>query len=86
MIASTTEARLRECLSGIRFPANRNDLLAAAIANGCDEETTDALRDISSLTYANLKQVLASITVIDDPNDARAPSPPDREDADDTRD
>lgn len=69
MIASTTEVQLRKCLRGIRFPANRENLLATAIANGCDEDTTDALRDISPMTYANLSQVLASITVINDPSD-----------------
>lgn len=85
MIASTTEAQLRRCLTGIRFPANREDLLDAAITNGCDQDTVDAVRDISPMTYANLRQVLASITVTDDASDAATPHPSNTDDADDTR-
>lgn len=67
MIASTTEGRLRRCLKGLRFPANREDLVAAAIDNGCDQRTVDALRDMAPVTYVNLRQVLASITIVDTP-------------------
>lgn len=67
MIASTTEGRLRRCLNGLRFPANREDLVAAAIGNDCDQRTVDALRDMPPVTYANLRQVLASITIVDTP-------------------
>jgi hypothetical protein len=68
MIASTTAAQLHRCLSGIRFPASKEDLLAAAIANSCDGGTVDALRDISAVTYANPQQVLASVTIVDTPS------------------
>jgi hypothetical protein len=86
MIASTTEIRLRRGLSGIRFPASKEDLLTAAIANGCDAGTVDALRDIPPMTYANRRQVLASVTIVDAPSrEAGAPHRYQREDADDTR-
>ena len=85
VIASTSEARLRRCLSGIRFPANKQDLLAEAIVNGCDEDTVEALRHIAPTTYTNLRQVLASVTIVDIPTlDADTAGGHDRDDANDT--
>lgn len=84
MIASTNETRLRCCLDGIRFPANKQDLLAEAIANGGDEDTVNALRGIPPLTYNNLRQVLASVTLVDTPDADRVEPPRDqRDDAND---
>ena len=63
MIASTTERQLNRCLKGVRFPASRDDLLAAALGDRCDEDTVDCLRAIPSLTYTNASQVLAQASV-----------------------
>ena len=41
-------------------------LLEAAARNGCDDETVRALRAIPRETYANLSEVLASVTLGDD--------------------
>ncbi|MCV7104078.1 DUF2795 domain-containing protein [Mycobacterium palustre] len=45
MVASTTASQLRKCLSGVDFPANKQELLDAADRNGCDAETARALPD-----------------------------------------
>lgn len=65
MVASTTPSRLRHCLNDVDFPASKDDLLHAAARNGCDDETVRALRAVPPETYANLAQVLASVTVAD---------------------
>lgn len=65
MAASTTASRLRHCLTDVDFPASKDDLLQAAARNGCDDETVRALRAVSPETYANLAQVLASVTIAD---------------------
>jgi hypothetical protein len=44
MVASTTRSRLRACLNDVDFPADKDNLLQAAARNGCDDETTRALR------------------------------------------
>jgi hypothetical protein len=63
LTASTNERRLRRCLEGIRFPASKDDLLAAALSDRCDEETLDSLRSIPSWTYTNATQVLAQTSI-----------------------
>jgi hypothetical protein len=63
LIATPTERQLRRCLDGVRFPASRDDLLAAALSDRCDQETVDALRTVPSVTYANATQVLAQTSV-----------------------
>lgn len=66
MVASTTLTQLRQCLSDVDFPANKQDLLDAAGRNGCDDETVRALRGIAPETYNNAAQVTASVTIADD--------------------
>ncbi|OBJ35059.1 hypothetical protein A5621_17830 [Mycobacterium colombiense] len=66
MVASTTPTQLRQCLSDVDFPANKEDLLSAAERNGCDGETVRALRAVPPETYANVAQVAASVTIADD--------------------
>ncbi|OBG49323.1 MULTISPECIES: DUF2795 domain-containing protein [unclassified Mycobacterium] len=66
MVASTTQSQLRQCLSDVDFPANKQDLLAAAGRNGCDDNTIRALRGIPPETYNNATQVAASVTIADD--------------------
>jgi uncharacterized protein DUF2795 len=67
MIASTTESKLRRCLDGVQFPASRDDLIAAAIYQHCDQETVEALRAAAPVTYASARQVIAQITIVDTP-------------------
>lgn len=66
MIASTTRSRLHHCLNDVDFPASKRDLVNAADAHGGDDETVRALRAIPPETYANLDQVAASVTIVDD--------------------
>jgi hypothetical protein len=68
MIASTTRSQLRHCLNDIRFPASKDDLLDAAIRNGCDDDTIGALRAVAPVTYSNATQVLASATIVASPD------------------
>ncbi len=65
MVASTTPDQLRRCLDAVDFPANKEDLLDAADRSGFDAETIRALRAIPPETYANLSQVIASVTLGD---------------------
>lgn len=66
MVASTTRARLRQCLARVSFPASRDDLLYVARRDGRgDDESVQALRAISSQTYTNFDQVCASLTLLD---------------------
>lgn len=66
MVASTSQTRLRHCLSDLDFPANKGELLRAADRNGADQETVRALRTLPSQTYTNIDQVSASVTIVDD--------------------
>ena len=66
MVASTTHSQLRQCLSDVDFPVNKQDLLDAAGRNGCDDDTVHALRGIAPETYNNAAQVAASVTIADD--------------------
>lgn len=65
-MASTTPSRLRHCLNDVDYPADKDALLAAASRNGCDDETIRTLRAIPLETYANLSEVMASVTLADD--------------------
>ncbi len=65
-MASTTRSRLRQCLNDVDYPADKDALLEAATRNGGDEETVRALRAIPPETYANLGEILASVTIADD--------------------
>jgi Protein of unknown function (DUF2795) len=66
MAASTTPSRLRHCLNDVDYPADKDALLGAAARNGCDDETSRALRAIPPEIYANLSEVMASVTLGDD--------------------
>src|SRR3954447_20009105 len=65
MVASTTRARLRKCLYDVDFPADKDNLVAAAERNDC-MDAARALRAIPPETYANVGQVLASVDLSDD--------------------
>lgn len=66
MIASTTRSELVRCLNEVDFPAAKEDLLAIATRTGCDDDIIGALQGLTPRTYTNGKQVLASISVVDD--------------------
>ena len=66
MIASTTRSELARCLNEVDFPAAKDDLLAVATRMGCNDDTIGALQGLTPCTYTNGKQVLASISVVDD--------------------
>ena len=66
MAASTTPSRLRHCLNDVDYPADKDALLDAAARNGCDDETSRALRAIPPEIYANPSEVMASVTLGDD--------------------
>jgi len=65
MIASTNESQLRRCLKEVRFPANKEDLINAAISSRCDDDTVEALRAVPSTTYTNITQVVGSASIVD---------------------
>jgi hypothetical protein len=65
MVASILSARLRDCLNDADFPAGKNDLVEVAVRNGCPD-AAQALRGIPPETYANMAEVLASVTLADD--------------------
>jgi Protein of unknown function (DUF2795) len=65
MAATTTREKVRECLNDVDFPAARDALVETAERNGCPD-TARALRAIPPETYANLTEVLASVTLSDD--------------------
>jgi Protein of unknown function (DUF2795) len=65
MIASTTEGQLRRCLAEVRFPASKQDLIDAAVSDRCDDDTVAALRAISTMTYTNVTQIIASASIVD---------------------
>ena len=66
MAASTNRSRLHECLVDADFPADKDQLVAVATRNGCDDDTIRALRAIPPESYANLSEVLASVAHDDD--------------------
>lgn len=66
MPASTTIQQLRRCLDAITFPANKDDLLAAADYTDCDADTIAALQTLQPQTYTTTRQVLAAVTVRND--------------------
>jgi hypothetical protein len=66
MVAYTTRSQLRECLNDVDYPADKDDLLAAAARNQCDQDTVRALRTIPRETYRNFSEVLASVPLAED--------------------
>ncbi|HVR00483.1 MAG TPA: DUF2795 domain-containing protein [Mycobacterium sp.] len=66
MAAATTRSRLRQYLNDVDYPADKDTLLEVANRNGCDEDTSRALRAIPPETYANFGEVLSSVALTDD--------------------
>ncbi|WP_433271187.1 DUF2795 domain-containing protein [Actinosynnema sp. CS-041913] len=61
MAATTTRKLLAECLSEVDFPADKNDLVDAAIRKG-DPTAVQALREVPAAEYADLDEVLRAVT------------------------
>jgi hypothetical protein len=64
MIAGTSMKQLYRCLEGVKFPANREQLLAAVCNAQCDKATLDAVRDIPRITYNTVEQVSAAVNIL----------------------
>ena len=65
MSASTTRDRLDAALDGLSFPADRDDIVAAAERKG-DDRTARALRAIPPVEYGSPADVVASVSLAED--------------------
>ncbi|WP_396845195.1 DUF2795 domain-containing protein [Mycobacterium intracellulare] len=72
MIASTTRSQLHHCLNAVDFPANKDDLITAAVRSRCDDDTVHALQAVEPATYNNAEQVLAQASIVDPPDTGTA--------------
>jgi hypothetical protein len=50
-VSKVNPIELQKHLSGVDYPAGRDDLVRTAEQNGADEETLKALRDLPDRTY-----------------------------------
>ena len=57
-----TPAELAEHLTGLVFPATRDELVAAARANGADDDMLARLQNIDEGTYDGLDAVSAAFS------------------------
>lgn len=73
MIASTTRSQLHHCLNAVDFPANKDDLITAAVRSRCDDDTVHALQAVEPATYNNAEQVLAQASIVDPQTPAPLP-------------
>jgi hypothetical protein len=62
MVATDTN-RLRRALTEADFPAEKTELVRYAAESGADEDTVRALRAIPPVSYANLTEVLQSVSL-----------------------
>lgn len=61
MTPTTTQQRVRAGLSEVDFPADKDQLVAAADRTGADDHTLRALRSMPPVRYTNIDEVLASV-------------------------
>ncbi|WP_131590570.1 DUF2795 domain-containing protein [Mycolicibacterium setense] len=64
MVASVIQSRLRDCLYDVDFPADKDQIVNVAMKNAC-EDAARALRAMPPETYANMAEVLASVSLSD---------------------
>ncbi|WP_280505285.1 DUF2795 domain-containing protein [Nocardia farcinica] len=69
-MATTDADRLRQALSGLHFPADKEVLVQYAIDNGTDRDTIRALKAMPPAEYANLAEVKQSVSL----DDGRSPA------------
>ncbi|WP_338595379.1 DUF2795 domain-containing protein [Saccharopolyspora sp. SCSIO 74807] len=58
---TTTRETLKASLSGVDFPASKDQLVQFANNNGVDEETVRALRAMPPADYDNVTEVVRSV-------------------------
>lgn len=62
MVATDVD-RLRRALSTADFPADKSDIVDCAERAGADADTVRALRAIPPVSYANLDEVVRSVSL-----------------------
>lgn len=65
-MVATDAKRLRKALAEADFPAGKDDLARYAAQAGADDDTVRALRAIPPVSYANLTEVLQSVSLAPD--------------------
>jgi hypothetical protein len=50
-VSKANPIAIQKCLSGVDYPASRDDLVRAAESNGADKQTLDLLRKMPDRTY-----------------------------------
>lgn len=65
MVATDVE-RVHRALSEVDFPAEKTDLVRHATESGADDDTVRALNAIPPVEYANVQEVVQSVTLEDD--------------------
>lgn len=73
-MALTDPSQARTWLDGIDFPADKQQLVDQAEANGAPEEVVKAFRAMPPVDYANLDEVLSSVSISKDQTDAEKAS------------
>jgi len=58
-------SQLRTALSGVDYPASKEELVDQAEHNGAPDEVVAALRAVPPVDYANRSEVLASVDIRD---------------------
>ena len=58
---STDRAAVQATLSGMSFPASKEELVSYAQNNGADEDTVRALRAMPPADYDNVAEVIRSV-------------------------
>ncbi|MFC4372944.1 DUF2795 domain-containing protein [Nocardia halotolerans] len=62
---TTDVERVERALSEADFPAGKDDLVGCASAANADEDTVRALRAMPPVVYANMAEVLQSVSLDD---------------------
>jgi len=60
-LASHSTATIAQALSGIDFPANRQDLIEHAKKNNADDEVIQALNDVPDEQYTSMADVFKGV-------------------------
>lgn len=64
-MVTTDVQRLQRALSEVDFPAEKSDLVSHAAEAGADQETVRALKAVPPVQYADLTEVLQSVSLDD---------------------
>lgn len=66
----TDRARLKDALTDLDYPANKQQLQAQAAHNNADADTLKALRSIAPESYANFDEVIAATPQVTEESEA----------------